>query len=311
VSNSCASGQGWWWPRARIGHCAQRAPYNLKVSPSERRFVLRKQRKVNTVALSIPPESTHELYAQLLFVALQRLGIDAQSFLQHPDRARAASEAFAALWLAIELGAHCDDPTALEVARFDRTREIASNPQLKALAEGLDAGASQLSAVNRAGLLDVPPEQWQRCMPARGTDVKSTLALAWLAEAAVLGEDVVGWLADGKVLSRVVDALAILIEQSLEEGPQLQAEHLPLSRSVVTEDQRKALLDVWRAQRNPSLVSAVVSKPSANDTAASARWRSSASPSARAGADAGKGRSLLIAAALLCVGVLAWLMLAR
>lgn len=268
---------------------------------------------MNTVALSIPPESTHELYAQLLFVALQRVGLDAQSFLDQPERARAASDAFEVLWLSVELGALCDSPGELADARFARTRDLASVQQLRGLAAGLDGGATQLRAVNAAGLMNMSPEQWHRCMPARGTDVMSTLALAWLAEAAVLGDELVGWLADGAVLRRVVDALAILIEQTLHEGSTPPGEHLPLSRSVLSEGQRKALLDVWRAQRTPSLVSAVISKPCANDTDPISVAPSQASRASRAPVANSRARPLLLilAAVAACSAALAWWLLAR
>jgi hypothetical protein len=88
----------------------------------------------------------------------------------------------------------------------------------------------------------------------------STLALAWLAEAAVLGDELVVWLSNSKVLRRVIDALAFLLEETLQAGPALEAAHVPLSQSVVTEGERNALIDVWKAQNNPSKTSGIVLK---------------------------------------------------
>jgi hypothetical protein len=39
------------------------------------------------------------------------------------------------------------------------------------------------------------------------------------------------------------------------------AAHVPLSRSVVTEDERNALIDVWQAENNPTIASGIVAKP--------------------------------------------------
>jgi hypothetical protein len=233
---------------------------------------------MNTAAISTLPESTNELYAQLLFVALERLGLDAQAFLAAPERARAASDAFCTLWLTVELAASCAEPSQLDDARFDRTRHLPSLPKLRTLARGLDEGAiQQLSSLNGSGLLVVSPECWLRCMPPRGTDVMSTLGLAWLAEAAVLGDELVVWLSDSRVLRRVVDMLAILIEQGpLQAAAANDAGHLPLSRSVVSEEERLALLDVWQAERAPApapaLASLIVARSSqpANTTTAPA-----------------------------------------
>ena len=215
---------------------------------------------LNTASLSTLPQSTNELYAQMLYVALQRLGLDAEAYLDDPERARAASKALSVLWLAIELAA-TDEPAGLQAGRFERTRALSSVEQLRPLAAGLEAEArEQLSALNSSGLLDVEPELWERLVPPRGTDVMSTLALAWLAEAAVLGDELVVWLSSGKVLRRVIDALAFLLEETLQAGPALAAAHVPLSQSVVSEDEHNALIDVWKAENNPGKVSGIVPK---------------------------------------------------
>lgn len=215
---------------------------------------------LNTAGLSTLPQSTHELYAQMLYVALQRLGLDAHAFLDDPERARAASKALSVLWLAIELAAS-ESPGSLREARFERSRDLPSLPQLRPLAKGLEEAArEQLASLNGSGLLDVDPEQWTRLVPARGTDVMSTLALAWLAEAAVLGDELVVWLSNSLVLRRVIDALALLVEETIQAGPALAA-HVPLSRSVVTQDERNALIDVWQAENNPAIASGIVAKP--------------------------------------------------
>jgi hypothetical protein len=215
---------------------------------------------LNTASLSTLPQSTNELYAQMLYVALQRLGLDAHAYLDDPERARAASKALSVLWLAIELAAS-DDPKRLQEGRFERTRELPSLAQLRPLASGLEEAArEQLSALNGSGLLDVDPELWERLVPPRGTDVMSTLALAWLAEAAVLGDELVVWLSSSKVLRRVIDALAFLLEETLQAGPALAAGHVPLAQSVVGEDERNALIDVWKAENNPSTASGIVLK---------------------------------------------------
>ena len=215
---------------------------------------------LNTASLSTLPQSTSELYAQMLYVALQRLGLDAHAYLDDPERARAASKALSVLWLAIELAAS-DDPSRLQEGRFERTRALPTCTQLRPLAGGLEQAArEQLSALNSSGLLDVEPELWERLMPPRGTDVMSTLALAWLAEAAVLGDELVVWLSNAKVLRRVIDALAFLLEETLQAGPALEAAHVPLSQSVVSEDERNALIDVWKAENSPSKTSGIVLK---------------------------------------------------
>lgn len=215
---------------------------------------------LNTASLSTLPQSTNELYAQMMYVALQRLGIDAHAYLDDPERARAASKALSVLWLAIELAAN-EDPSALQEGRFERTRALSSLPQLRPLAKGLERAArEQLSALNSSGQLDVEPEQWTRLLPARGTDVMSTLALAWLAEAAVLGDELVVWLSSSQVLRRVIDALALLLEETLQAGPALEAAHVPLSQSVVSEDEHSALIDVWKAESSPSTASGIVLK---------------------------------------------------
>jgi hypothetical protein len=196
----------------------------------------------------------------MLYVALQRLGLDAHGFLDDPERARAASKALSVLWLAIELAAS-EAPGTLRDGRFVRSRDLPSLPQLRPLAKGLEEAArEQLAAMNGSGLLDVDPEQWARLVPSRGTDVMSTLALAWLAEAAVLGDELVVWLSDSSVLRRVIDALALLLEETLQGGPALAA-HVPLSRSVVSESERNALIDVWQAENNPAIASGIVAKP--------------------------------------------------
>lgn len=216
---------------------------------------------LNTASLSTLPQSTHELYAAMLYVALQRLGVDAHNYLGDPERARAASKALSVLWLAIELAAS-EDPSRLQEGRFERTRELPAIAQLRPLAAGLeDSAREQLAARNSSGLLDVEPEQWERLLPARGTDVMSTLALAWLAEAAVLGDELVVWLSDSSVLRRVLDAFAFLLEETLQAGPALEQAHVPLSQSVVTEDERNALIDLWRAENNPSKASGIMLKP--------------------------------------------------
>jgi hypothetical protein len=217
---------------------------------------------LNNVAISTLPPSTHELYAQLLYVALQRLGLDAHAYLDDEERARSASKALAVLWLAIELAAADADKSTLQPARFERTRALPVLTQLRPLALGLSEEArQQLSALNGSGLLDVPPELWERSVPARGTDVMSTLALAWLAEAAVLGDELVVWLSDSSVLRRTIDGLAFLLEETLQDGSAMDAAHVPLSRSVVSEDERNALIDVWRAEQNPVFASGIVAKP--------------------------------------------------
>jgi hypothetical protein len=261
---------------------------------------------LNTASLPTLPQSTSELYAQMLFVALQRLGLDAHAYLDDPERARAASQALSVLWLAIELAAS-DEPAQLREARFDRSRDLPSLTQLRPLAKGLEEAArEQLSALNASGLLDVEPEAWQRLVPARGTDVMSTLALAWLAEAAVLGDELVVWLSNGAVLRRVIDALAFLLEETLQAGPALAAAHVPLSQSVVGEDERNALIDVWRAENNPAIASGIVLK-AADRPAAGAPARKPLP------ADAGwSGPSLLLFAAvsvavMLLVLLVVWL----
>lgn len=222
---------------------------------------------LNTASLSTLPQSTHELYAQMLYVALQRLGLDAHAFLDDQERARSASKALAVLWLGIELAAS-ESPSTLRDARFERSRELPTLPQLRPLANGLEEAArEQLASLNGSGLLDVDPEQWTRLVPARGTDVMSTLALAWLAEAAVLGDELVVWLSNSQVLRRVIDALALLLEETIQSGPALAA-HVPLSRSVVTEDERNALVDVWLAENNPAIASGIVAKPAARTSEA-------------------------------------------
>jgi hypothetical protein len=196
----------------------------------------------------------------MLYVALQRLGVDAHSYLDDPERARSASKALSVLWIAIELAAS-DDPSRLSGARFERTRALPSLAQLRPLAKGLEeTGREQLAALNGSGLMDVDPDQWERLTPARGTDVMSTLALAWLAEAAVLGDELVVWLSNSATLRRVIDALAFLLEEALQAGPVLPAAPVPLAQSVVTEDERNALIDVWRAENNPSKTSGIVLK---------------------------------------------------
>jgi len=218
---------------------------------------------LNTASLSTLPQSTHELYAQMLYVALQRLGLDAQAYLDDPERARAASKALSVLWLAVELAAS-DDPSSLQAGRFERTRELPSLKQLRPLASGLEPAArEQLSSLNGSGLLDVEPELWERLVPERGTDVMSTLALAWLAEAAVLGDELVVWLSSSKVLRRVIDALAFLLEETLQAGPALETAHVPLSQSIVSEGERNALVDIWKAENNPSKASGIVLKQQA------------------------------------------------
>lgn len=225
---------------------------------------------LNTASLSTLPQSTHELYAQMLFVALQRLGLDAQRYLDDPERAHAASKALSVLWLAIELAAS-EEPGRLRDGRFERSRDLPSLVQLRPLAKGLEeAGRAQLAALNGSGLLDVDPDQWERLMPDRSTDVMSTLGLAWLAEAAVLGDELVVWLSTSTVLRRVIDALALLLEETLQAGPALEAAHVPLSRSVITEDEHNALIDVWRAENNPTIASGIVLKPAKRVTAAPA-----------------------------------------
>jgi hypothetical protein len=215
---------------------------------------------LNTASFSTLPQSTHELYAQMLYVALQRLGLDAHAYLDDPERARSASKALSVLWLAIELAAS-EEPARLQAGRFERTRALSSLEQLRPLASGLEEAArEQLSALNGSGLVDVEPELWERLVPQRGTDVMSTLALAWLAEAAVLGDELVVWLSNSKVLRRVIDALAFLLEETLQAGPALEAAHVPLSQSVVTEDEHNALIDVWKAENNPSKTSGIVLK---------------------------------------------------
>lgn len=215
---------------------------------------------LNTASLSTLPQSTNELYAQMLYVALQRLGLDAQAYLDDPERARAASKALSVLWLAIELAAS-DDPSRLQEGRFERTRELRSLKQLRPLAGSLEESArEQLSSLNGSGLLDVEPELWERLVPERGTDVMSTLALAWLAEAAVLGDELVVWLSNSTVLRHVIDALAFLLKETLQAGPALAAAHVPLAQSVVSEDERNALIDVWKAENNPSTASGIVLK---------------------------------------------------
>lgn len=216
---------------------------------------------LNTASLSTLPQSTHELYAQMLYVALQRLGVDAHSYLDDPERARAASKALSVLWLAIELAAS-EHPSRLQEGRFERTRELPSVAQLRPLAQGLEASArEQLAALNGSGLLDVEPDQWEGLVPPRGTDVMSTLALAWLAEAAVLGDELVVWLSNSSVLRRVIDALAFLLEETLQAGPALAQAHVPLAQSVVSEDERTALIDLWRVENSPSKTSGIILKP--------------------------------------------------
>lgn len=228
----------------------------------------------NTAAISTLPDSTNELYAQLLYVALQRLGLDAHAYLDDDERARSASKALAVLWLAIELAAAGGDKSRLSAARFERTRDLPVLAQLQPLARGLSEEArQQLAALNGSGLLDVSPELWQRAVPARGTDVMSTLALAWLAEAAVLGDELVVWLSDSAVLRRVIDGLAFLLEETLQDGSPMQAAAVPLSRSVVGEDERNALIEVWRAEQNPVLASGIVMKPAQRTAAAPASAR--------------------------------------
>jgi hypothetical protein len=223
----------------------------------------------NTAAISTLPDSTNELYAQMLYVALQRLGLDAHAYLDDDERARSASKALSALWLAIELAAAGGDKSALSATRFERTRELPVLTQLQPLARGLSEEArQQLASLNGSGLLDVSPELWQRAVPARGTDVMSTLALAWLAEAAVLGDELVVWLSDSAVLRRVIDGLALLLEETLQNGSPLQAAAVPLSRTVITEHERNALSDVWRAEQNPVLASGIVAKPTQRTAAA-------------------------------------------
>jgi hypothetical protein len=216
---------------------------------------------LNTASISTLPESTNELYAQMLFVALQRLGLDAHSYLADRERAHAASKALSTLWLAVELAARAD-PTALTETRFERTRDLPSLPELRPLAKSLEPAAlDQLAVLNGSGLLDVDPERWERLLPARGTDVMSTLALAWLAEAAVLGDELVVWLSSSIVLRRVIDALALLLEETLQGGPSMDVAPVPLSGSVIGEAERNALIDVWRAESNPATTSGIVAKP--------------------------------------------------
>ena len=259
---------------------------------------------LNTARLSTLPRSTNELYAQMLYVSLQRLGLDAHSYLDDPERARAASKALSLLWLAIELAASDDDPGRLQAPRFAAARALPVLAQLRPLAAGLEAEArEQLAALNGSGLLDVEPERWADLVPARGSDVMSTLALAWLAEAAVLGDELVVWLSNAAVLRRVIDALALLIEESLQAGPALAGAPVPLAQSVVSEDVRSALVELWRAQTNPTKPSGIVLKPAAGVPAAP----KSSEPDAGWGAP----RLFLFAAISLLVVLLLGLLLAH
>lgn len=266
---------------------------------------------VNTAAISTLPASTTELYAQLLFVALQRLGLDAQGYFESPERAAAASDAFSTLWLIVELAAAGGDPAQLDQPRFERTRELDSLTALRPLAQELDAGArQQLAALNGSGWLEVQPHHWSRFMPPRGTDVMSTLALAWLAEAAVLGDELVGWLANPQVLRRVVELLAVLIELALQGAPPQDVEHLPLSRSAVSEEERRAVIDVWRAQQAVLAPSGVVPKASENEPEPAVR-PAGARPGREVGRPAGRRQrlQLVFAGISLCLALVVWLWL--
>jgi hypothetical protein len=256
----------------------------------------------NTAAILTLPESTTELYAQMLYVALQRLGLDAHAYLDDEERARYASKALSALWLAIELAADSGDKSTLSATRFERARDLPVLAQLKPLARGFSEEArQQLAALNGAGLLEVSPELWQRAVPARGTDVMSTLALAWLAEAAVLGDELVVWLSDSAVLRRVIDGLAFLLEEALQDGPAMEASHVPLSRSVVSEDERNALIEVWRAEQNPVLASGIVLKPAQRTAAAPAATKRRIARLERFLSNTTPRQQLLVAGVCLCL----------
>ena len=100
----------------------------------------------------------------MLYVALQRLGLDAHAYLDDDERARYASKALSVLWLGIELAA--SDDRALARPRFERTRELPVLTQLRPLARGSSEDArQQLAALNSSGLLDVAPELWLRASP--------------------------------------------------------------------------------------------------------------------------------------------------
>lgn len=267
---------------------------------------------LNNAAISTLPDSTNELYAQMLYVALQRLGLDAHAYLDDDERARYASKALSVLWLGIELAAASDDNSALSAPRFERTRELPVLTQLRPLARGLSEDArQQLAALNSSGLLDVAPELWLRAIPARGTDVMATLALAWLAEAAVLGDELVVWLSDSAVLRRVIDGLAFLLEETLQDGPAMDASPVPLSRSVVSEGERNALIEVWRAEQNPVLASGIVLKPAQRTAAAPAATKRGLAIFERFLANRTPRQLLLGAGVCLCLLFLIGMLLAR